>query len=487
MSQARVWLPVCLLLGGCAQLAGIDDTSGDGRLGLSLVIEHRSIGSTVVRTPQNLTASTATYLITDPTDPAVVTAVPAVEVQLGTWGADVFDATPAIVFDLPDNPGPIFDRQIELPSKNLLTSFDVLEHPAPTASAPTDTIAITATLDVATVGNESFELFVVGTWTARALTAPIVGATTLAPPAFTIDTMASLTGRPHETITLDDTPLILRRVGTTLNGLLEPSPFVQVAANTLTGTLATVTADQTLNAPIDQVAAAARLGVVRPAISAPAFSFDVTAAAGVAVGSSAGPRLVSGVLAALDTAITGAFANPFAPKGWGTVLSYQAAGSRSLIPAGETLPVTLAAGMQQLIADPAAGVALDFPAPVPELVALDGESLSIDNVSIPAPVAPVAITMVVDDTGVTLFALEVRELVPNALATALEPRLTLRAVSATPSFTIQPEVFEAGKLYSLRVQTINGLFGDVATGDLRTQALPVATAFVDVGIFRVTP
>jgi hypothetical protein len=482
----RAWLPVCLLFGGCAQLAGIDDTSGDGRLGLSLVIEHRSIGSTIVRTPQNLSASSATYLITDPADPAVVTPLPAEEIQLGTWGADVFDATPAVVFDLPDNPGPSFDRQIELPSKNLLTSFDVLEHPAPTVSALTDTIAVNTTLDVATVGNETFELFVVGTWTSLALPTPAVGTTTLAPPAFQIGTMARLTGRPHETITLDDTPLVLRRVGATLNGVFEPAPFAQVAANTLSGALTTIQLDQMLNAQIDQAGATAKLGVVRPAITAgPAFSFDVTSAPGAAIGNTAGPRLTSGVVATMDVALTAAFANPFASKGWAAVLTYTAAGSRTLTPTGETLPVTLGAGMQQVADDPQAVAMLDFPAPVPELVELDGESLSIDNATIPRPVAPVEITMVVDPA--TLYSLEVRELVPNAAATALEPRLILSAVSDTPSFTIQPEVFEAGKLYSLRVRTIDGLFTDVATGDLRTSSLPFATAFVDVGIFRVAP
>lgn len=474
-----MWLPVCLLFGGCAQLAGIDSTSGDGRAGLSLGVERVSIGTTVERSPQDLSASTATYFLAD-------SAVDAVEVEPGTWTADVFDATPPVVFDLPDNPGPIFDRQIELPSKVLLTSFDVLEHPAPTASALTDTIAINATLDVATAGTESFELFVVGTWTSAALPAPVLGAVTLAPPPFTIETMAKLTGRPHETITLDDTPLIIRRVGTTLNGLFEPSPFAQNAANTLSGALTTVAADQTLSAAIDQAAATAKLGVARPGITAgPVFTFDVTSAPGAELGSNAGPRLVSGVVGAPDVALTAAFANPFASKGWGAVLTYSAAGSRTLTPTGETLPVTLGAGMFQVVDDPQAVASLDLPAPVPELVEIDGQSLSIDNASIAQPVAPIQITMVVDPA--TLYVVEVRELVPNATATALEPRLTLSAVSDTPSFTIQPEVFQAGKLYSLRVRTIDGLFSNAAAGDLRTRALPFASAFVDVGTFRVTP
>lgn len=472
----RLWLPVCLLFGGCAQLAGIDDTSGDGRLGLSLAVERVSIGTTIERSPQDLSASSATYLLDPP--------VEAVELEPGTWAADVFDATPAVVFDLPDNPGPIFDRQIALPSKNLLTSFDVLEHPDAVAGSTTDTIAVNATIDAA-AATDTFQLFIVGTWTARALEAPAVGATTLAS-TFEIGSMVNLTGRPHEAITLEDTPIVIRRVGTTLNGVLLPSPFAQVGVNNVSGAVTAVAADQMVNAQIDQTAATARLSVARPAITVgPAFSFDVTSAPGGAVGSSAGPSLVSGVVGAMDTAITAAFANPFASQGWSAVLTYTAAGSRTLVPTGETLPVTLSAGMQQLADDPQAVAALDLPAPVPEQVSIDGTSLSLDNVSIAQPVAPVEIAVVVDTAGVTLFSLEVRELVANGAA--LEPVLTLSAVSDTPSFTIQPEVFEPGKLYSLRVRTISGLFTDVASGDLNARSLPFATAFVDAGIFRVTP
>lgn len=484
----RVWPLACLLFGGCAQLAGIDNTSNDGRLAVSLSIERTSVGTAIVRTPQDLSASTATYLVTDPADPALVTPVAATETAPGTWSADIFDATPPVVFDLPDVPGPVFDRQITLATRNLLSSFDVLEHPNPTASALTDTVTINATLEQPFNAAQSFTLFVVGTWTQRTLEPPGLGSLALAPPPFEIQAMASLTGRPHERITIEDTPLILRHTGTTLDGVLEVTPFEQLAANTIMGTFASAPPDLALSATIDQPAATARLGVVRPAITtAPAFSFELRAAPGAALGVAAGPLLLAGSPAVDATMLSGAYGNPFTAKNWPTVLTYTAAGSRTLTPSGETLPVTLAAGMQQLVADPTAGLVLDFPAAVPEQVSIGGQSLSLDNVQLTKPTAPVEITMVVDATNVTAYTLEVRELVPNELGTALVANRTLLALATEPTFTIQPEVFETGKLYSLRVQTIRGLFGDLAGGDLRTRSLPMATAFVDVGILRVVP
>ena len=159
----RPWPLAVLTLGGCAQLAGIEDTNGDGRVGVSLAIERVSIGTTVVRTPQDLSANTATYLLADAADPALITPVVATETTPGTWSAEIFDVTPPVVFDLPDQPGPVFDRQIALPNRDIVTVFDVLEHPDPVPSVLTDTITVSATLDTPFAG-ETFELLVIGAW-----------------------------------------------------------------------------------------------------------------------------------------------------------------------------------------------------------------------------------------------------------------------------------------------------------------------------------
>lgn len=480
---------VVLTLGGCAQLAGIDDTSGDGRIGVSLAVERVSIGSTIVRTPQDLSASSATYFVQDLVDPTLFVPVVAAETTPGTWTAEIFDATPPVVFDLPDVPGPEFDRQLALPNQDILTVFDVLEHPNPVVSSPTDTITVSATLDTAFAG-ETFELLVVGTWTQRNLEPPALGTLALTPPPFQISAMTALTGRPHERITVEDTVLLLRRTGITLNGAIEVTPFEQTEANTLMGGFTTLPADQTLSLSIDPIDAMTRLSAVRPAITAgPTFSWDVRAAPGAEVGFNTGPVLTAGVAAMADTMVTAAYANPFAAKEWPAVVSWTAGGSRSLTPDGQSLPlpVTLSAAMQQLVADPEQGLALDFPAAVPEQISIDGQSLSLDNVQIARPTAPVEVSVIVNGSNTTLFVLEVRELVPNSTNDTLVPTRRLFAVSLESKFVLQPDVFEADKLYSLRVQTIDGLFPNIAAGDLRTRALPMATAFVDSGVFRVTP
>jgi hypothetical protein len=412
----------------------------------------------------------------------------ATEIEPGTWSADIFDATPPVLFTLPDNPGPTFDRLLSIPARNVLTTFDQLEHPGAVASPLTDTIAVNATLDTPVVAGETFQLFVVGTWTARTLDAQVAGSGTLVQPAFTIDTMSNLTGRPHEKITIDDTVLVLRRVGNAITGVIEASPFEQTGADTIVGAMVAAPQDQTLMATIDQPGAAAKLGVVRPAIGAPAFSFTIQAAPGVDAGIASGPLLQAGGPAmATDTTLAATYSNPFATKGWTSVLTYTAAGSRSLTPAGETLPVALNAVMQQTVAEPAAGIALDFPVSVPEQVSIGGVSLSLDNVELPLPAAPIDVTMVVNTANVTLYSLDVRELVPNEGATALVAVRKLTATNVEPTFTLQPSVFEAGKLYSLRVSTISGGFPNVADGDLNAREFPIATASVDVGVFRVVP
>jgi len=469
------------MFGGCAQLAGIDDTSGDGLVAVSLAVERVSIGSTVVRSPQDLSASSATYLVADPADPSLVTSVVAVETEPGLWTAPIFDATPPVVFDLPDG----LERQLTLPNKAIVSAFDVLEHPDPVASALTDTFTVSATLDTPFAA-ETFELLVIGTWTARALEAPLAASLTLAPPTFTVETMTSLTGRPLEQITPADTALILRRSGATLNGVIEVSPFAQTPTNALMGSFATLAADRILSVQIDPITAANRLGIARPAITAgPVFSYSLHAAPGAEVGLNAGPLLTSGLAALIDTSITAAYPNPFVARSWSAVLSFSATGSRTVVPNGQTLQITLAAQLQQRVADPAAGLTLDFPAGIPEQISIAGQSLSIDNVALTQPTTPVEVTIIVDRPGATLLVLEVRELIPNAAGDALIPARRLLATSVESTFVIQPEVFEVGKIYSLRVQTFSGLFLDIANGDVSTRALPVATAFVDSGVFRV--
>jgi hypothetical protein len=473
-----------LLLGGCAQLAGIDDTSGDGRVGVSLAVERTSIGATIVRTPQDLSASSAVYLVPDEADPALITEVPAVETEPGLWTADVFGPPPPVLFDLPDNPP--FQRLVTVPTRDLLTTFDVLEHPNAVPSDPNAMLGVNVTLDAPFVSG-TFDLFVVGTWTAINLGAPVAMTTTLAPPPFPISAMGTLTGRPADAITTDDVPIIYRRQGNQLDAVLEVTPFAQTGNDTLTGTVTPVALDRTLDLQVDPAAATSRFGTVRPANGAPSFSWDLHAAPGAELGFNTGPLLhAAGVT--IETAVTAAYANPFVARGWQTVLAWNGSSSRSAThPSQLALPATLSAGMSQLIADPQAGLVLDFPAGLPEQISIAGTSLSRDDITLSAFVGPVEIVADVDRTGASLYTLEVRELTPNMANTALEARRTLFVAAPEPRFTLRPTDFEVGKLYTLRIQSIHELFTNASAGDLQTRALPAATAFADSGIFLVVP
>ncbi len=485
-----MYRPLALvLLGGCAQLAGIEETSGDGRVGVSLSVERVSIGTTVVRAPQDLSANTATYLVADQADPDAVTRVEAIQSEPGLWTAEIFNATPPVLFDLPDNPGPAFERLLALPNRDLLTAFDVFEHASPVVSDPNAMLSVNATLEAPFVSG-TFELFIVGTWTVIGLGQPVAMTTTLAPPPFAVSTMSSLTGRPVEQITVDDAPFIMRRVAGTnqLDGLIEITPFAQTGNDALTGTIAPITADRPLSLAIDPAGAAGRFSAVRPAItSALGFSWAVSAAPGHEVGFNTGPLLNAAGALMTDTTVTAMYANPFEARGWRTVLAWSGSGTRTTTPPGQALPVTLRAGMSQLVLDPDAGLSLDFPAGLPEQVSIGGTSLSVDGVQLPVPTGSVEVTAIVDRPTATVYSLEVRELVPNAAVTALEPIRTLLVISRESSFTLPPETFKVGSYYTLRVQTIDGLFPNIATGDLRTRALPFASSFLDSGVFQVMP
>src|SRR5687767_13530494 len=113
-------------IAGCAQLAGLDETSGDGREPVSLAFERVSIGATVVRAPADLTGHTATYLLEDPADPTSVTRFPAEQVATDTWSAQLFQPAP-VLFDLPEPV--VVQRHWDLDQRAITGSIVVFEHP----------------------------------------------------------------------------------------------------------------------------------------------------------------------------------------------------------------------------------------------------------------------------------------------------------------------------------------------------------------------
>src|SRR5687767_4813330 len=94
-AMARVaGLLIAVTAAGCAQLFGIDETSGGSDAPppplMSLQLDRISIGSTLVRAPQDLTGQTATYYVDDPADPSGLRRVQGVLADTNDrWTADI--------------------------------------------------------------------------------------------------------------------------------------------------------------------------------------------------------------------------------------------------------------------------------------------------------------------------------------------------------------------------------------------------------------
>ncbi|MDQ3365894.1 MAG: hypothetical protein M3680_10745 [Myxococcota bacterium] len=477
-----------VLLGSCAQLAGIDETSaGDGAQPgtVSLTFERVSIGATIVKGPLDLSANQASYLVPDAALGFV--RVPTTLQSPGTWTAPIVDGTPAVVFDVPEDPVPQ-QRMFALPNRELRASFVTLEHPDRTPAPAGATLAVTVTLDAPYAGNETLQLFTMGSWNTRTLEAPLLGTTTVATPPFAFTSMTSTTGRPHEKLTTADAVLVLKLIGNQLVGALEVPPFEQTGMDTIMGTITAVPRTETLDVTVDQAAAATRFSAVRPAVAAtPAMSWALRAAPGAGYAVDNGPLLHAAAVTPLDPEkITVAYGNPFTARGWPTLLTWSTTAARTYTPPALALPVTLRAQMFQR-ALPTAGMVLDLPAGLPELITMNGMSLSTDGLTISTQGRPVEISFLPDRTANTMYVVEIFELVPNAAATALVLTRVMTAAGVAPQFTLPAEVFVTGKHYTVRAMTVKGGFPNIATGDMQTRSLPIAQALLDSGVFQVGP
>ncbi|MGN6107360.1 MAG: hypothetical protein ACTHU0_19785 [Kofleriaceae bacterium] len=476
------------LLAGCAQIAGIEETSGTGELPVRLSIQRVSQGATNVYAPQDLSEVSATYLVPDDAEPDGIRRVEAVLTSPNTWGARLETATP-ILFTVPEY-GDRVPRLWDFPTPALRGLMGVLEHPDPQPAPMDATIAVDVALDVP-FSNETFQLYTVGAWNSRSLSAPATaGDTRLAPAAFEYKSMTSISGRPHELITTQDVVAVLRYAGGQLVGALQVPPFDQaVPAQSITGSLTTVALDQTLDVRVDPAEVARRLDAVLPAVGAPAMSWNLRAAPGGMLNVDQGPTLHTGgsVLVGDAGTITATYGNPFADREWATLLSWTTQGTRTYTSPG-ALPITLAAGLYQREL-PSAGLVLALPAGLPELIKLDGQALATDGNVIPLPTRGVEITFTTDIADNTMYQLDIFELVPNTASppTALVRKRVLGASAAAPRFVVPPELFKAGSFYTMRASAIQGGYPTAAMGDLTNRELPIAVSFLDSGVFQVMP
>ena len=505
LSVLSRWIPASVAIAEacCAQIAGIQDTNGNARPGNSVAVTRMSVGSKLVPAPLDPGELPATYFIASGAPSGFDRVMATPDPAHGGWTTRLRSAAP-VEFTLPDVPTPI-PRLFAFPSPQLSVPYSVLEHPSPQAGDPSATFTVTATLDTAVAAGQSFQVYVVGAWLQRGLSAaeaPLM-ATQLAPPAFAFTAANSISGHAApDQITTDDAFLILRYTGTALSGVAEAAPFAQqagMATAVQVETMTPVAPDQMLGVvKIAPPTIAARYARVTPAVAGLQMSWSLVAAPGAALGSNTGPVLQSGGVAMTDSMISASYGNPFVARGWSTIFTLATLESRVyaplLGPMGMATPITLVAGMNQFF-DPAHATDLELPAGLPQAITLGTTVLNSDTVTIKQPTRFVDVSFTVDTPLVagaaapspTLYELDVFDLTVNTAGTALERHLVLAALSDRPAFALPPELFQAGHSYSLRAVADLGGFPGIDRGDFVDRQLPFAQSFLDGGVITVVP
>ena len=490
--RLRAGAVVLVAATGCAQLAGIDETTGlvpPERVSLRLT--RRSIGATIVDAPLDVSNLSATFLVANADAPEGFDRVPAEAFpDAFTWSAEIPEGTPSILFNAPDYPVPI-QRVWNLANRNLEGLYGVMEHPSPTPAPANAMLTVQAALLTPYDATESFSLLSIGTWNTRPFTdvteVPAVGATQFGPVTFPFTSTSKLTNRPHEKITTADAVLLLRYVGTRLTGVMEAPPFDQTGDDMLIGSMIDVGTGQTLTAQLDNTTVSPRYAPLRPAMGNIQMGWLVVAAPGFETANMSGPALLSGVVTAMDPAtLSVSFDNPFVAKGWPTTMQWGTSASRTFTPAGAPGPATLSAGLYQIVA-PTPMMTLDLPAGLPELISLDSQTLSSDGVMIPRPTKALTASFLTGPATITLYQMQLYELVPNMAGTALDYKVVFAVTATTNQFIFPPEAFEPGKSYTLRAIAVNGGYPSVADGDLTVRTLPLAVGYMDSGVFTVMP
>jgi len=485
-------------LTGCAQLFGLDATTGptggdDDQPATTLQYQRISVGATAVRSPLNITANSAEYLVPDTTDASGIRRVATTTVGTDTWSASLAGMAAPVFFDLPDFPAPI-KRIFDFPEQHVKGLFGVLEHASAQPAPGGAQMDVNATLDIPYNGTDGLQMYVVGTWQQRGFAGaelPAAAATAWVVPTFPFTSVTSLTGRPLEQIIQQDAVYLLRYgAGTSdLQGVVEVPGFTQSVSVTLTGAMITNAHDRTLNVTVDTNAPATRFAQVRPAMTNVAESWSVVAAPGYQIVSNSGIVLTAGGLTVgASGALNVPYGNPFVAKhDWPDVMTWSTSATRTFTPSAMGLPVTPQTGLFQLI-EPTAGLTLDLPAGLPITITMGATALTTDGVTMTVdPTKAVPVSFQADKVDNTVYQLQLFELVPNLPtgATALAYHQTLGATGTKPSFLLPPELFEVGKTYVLRAICIQGGFPALDTGDLTNRAPPQAVGFLDSAVFTV--
>jgi hypothetical protein len=467
-----------LALTGCAQLFGIDETTGPGAgSGVTLTIQRESIAATVSMAPQDLSNETAQFLVGDATslvpNSAVITAP-------GTWSSDIPTGTPAAQFTLPDLPMGA-THLWELPSRAMKGKLVAYEHPNATPASMTSQLMLS--VGIPAYNNEQLVVYSVGTWMSHTLAGAEVPALMATSIATTIPYMSFAPVASSVTpsrITASDVVLVLEYTGADLTGVLQAPAFDQTdATDPINGNITPVAHNDTLAVPLP-TDLATRYSGVRPAVGAPSMSWSLSAAPGAMVGNQVGPQLLAGTPAATDTMISTMYGNPFESLGWPAVLTLSTAATRSYMLNG--VAVSLSAQMIA-IADASTNTAA-LAAGLPTVILVGDTQLNSDGQMVTVdPLSPVTVSFLADKSANTLYTADVYELVMNGMA--YDRQLVTSAAAVDSSFILPAGTLKAGHTYVIRANAFQGGATGGAMGDLQSASLPVARGLLDSGVFTV--
>ena len=239
----RVAAGFAACLAGCAQLAGIDPTNGEGLPGNSLAVKRMSVGKAVDVAPLDLAGLVASYLVPSATG---VDRVAATNDGGGNWVTKVRAPAP-VLFTLPDDPK--LQRLYDFPRSALTILYAQLEHPGRTPAPDGAMLTVATHLDAPTTAADRFQVYTVGSWSAFDVPAPAEASTdVMATYAFDMSSRVAFRAQ-LDRLTAQDVFLVLRYTGSVLTGVAEAAPFDQTGNDMVSATMTAVTAD-TMSLPV---------------------------------------------------------------------------------------------------------------------------------------------------------------------------------------------------------------------------------------------
>lgn len=489
---------------GCAQVLGIDETSGPDLTPstASIQVQKVLIGASITKSPQDMSMQMATFY-----DDSAQTLAPVPGVLSGV---DTFTAeapgTPSVIFTVPDAQVPT--RMLALSSSTQKAMYVEFEHANRQDALPNSSLMLNITLPSPYVAGESFTMSAIGAWMAKNLTAaelPTVdtNVSTIAP-AMPIAYTAfnpSVTGNPRTRITTADAVLLLRYTSTPsshLTGVFQAQPFEQTdGMDTVSGTMTAVPAASMASATTTPADYVTRFAAVRPGVtSALTQSWSINAAPGHSLAFDTGVRLINdslvdpGMGMTPPSAITASYGNPFESLDWKAVMrvSTQKTRSYTYSDAGMSVAFSLAATMITLT-EPAMGLNVTMPAGLPITIEANQQTLVTDGMMLTIdPAQPVTIEATLDRATNTAYELNLTEIsldTSGAMPALVRTNRLSAATTGAPRFRLPPELFTVGKSYYITIRSYQGAFPNVADGDLQVVTLPYSLAQLDSAVFTV--